>query len=49
MHSRDYYEHVSPEIEISKRGLKLLAPKQMIRRLPIALAQEQSGNTSESY
>ena len=49
VHSSDYYEHVSPEIEISKRGLKLLAPKQMIRRLPIALAQEQSGNTSENY
>ena len=27
VHSSDYYEHVSPEIEISKRGLKLLAPK----------------------
>ena len=49
MQSRDYYENVSPEIEISKRGLKLQAPKQMIRRLPIALAQEESGNTSENY
>ena len=27
-------------------GLKLLTPKQMIQRLPIALAQVKAGNTS---
>ena len=28
--------------------LKTLSPKQMLQRLPIALAQEQAGNTSEN-
>ena len=30
------------------RGLKILTPKQMLQRLPIALAQVKSGNNSES-
>ena len=29
-------------------GRKMLTPKQMIQRLPIALAQAKSGNNSES-
>ena len=28
-------------------GLKILTPKQMLQRLPIALAQLKAGNTSE--
>ena len=30
------------------KGLKILTPKQMIERLPIALAQVKAGNTSET-
>ena len=30
------------------RGLKILTPKQMFQRLPIALAQVKAGNNSES-
>ena len=29
-------------------GLKILTPKQMLQRLPIALAQVKTGNISES-
>ena len=29
-------------------GLKILSPKQMLQRLPIALTQIKSGNNSES-
>ena len=29
-------------------GLKILTPKQMLQRLPIALAQVKSGNNSEN-
>ena len=29
-------------------GLKILTPKQMLRRLPIALAQVKAGNNPES-
>ena len=29
-------------------GLKILSPKQMLQRLPIALAQVKAGNTSEN-
>ena len=29
-------------------GLKILTPKQMLQRLPIALGQVKSGNNSES-
>ena len=34
--------------EIKGAGLKILAPKQMFQRLPIALAQVKAGNNSES-
>ena len=30
------------------KGLKILTPKQMLRRLPIALAQVKAGNNPES-
>ena len=30
------------------KGFKILTPKQMLQRLPIALAQGKSGNNSES-
>ena len=29
-------------------GLKILTPNQMLKRLPIALAQKKAGNNSES-
>ena len=31
-----------------RNGLKILTPKQMLQRLPIALAQVKAGNNSES-
>ena len=31
-----------------RRGLKILTPKQMDQRLPIALAQVKAGNNSKS-
>ena len=30
-------------------NLKILTPKQMLQRLPIALAQVKTGNTSKTY
>ena len=30
------------------KGLKILTPNQMLKRLPIALAQAKTGNNSES-
>ena len=32
----------------SDKGLKILAPKQMLQRLPIALAQVKEGNNSQN-
>ena len=34
--------------ETKGTGLKILTPKQMLQRLPIALAQVEVGNTSEN-
>ena len=34
--------------ETKGTGLKILTPKQMIQRLPIALAQVKAGNNSEN-
>ena len=34
--------------ETKRTGLKILTPKQMLQRLPIALAQVKAGNNSES-
>ena len=33
---------------IKIKGIKILTPKQMFQRLPIALAQVKAGNNSES-
>ena len=35
------------ENEIEGKGLKILTPKQMLQRLPIAIAQVKAGNNSE--
>ena len=49
-----FIESYGPKILESKRlakqgtGLKILIPKQMLQRLPIALAQVKAGNNSES-
>ena len=46
----DYAKNVSRNICYSKQGtgLKILTPKQMLQRLPIALAQIKAGNNSKS-
>ena len=38
----------SKQNEIEGKGLKILTPKQMLQRLPIALVQVKAGNNSES-
>ena len=51
---RDYIEMLSDanydskQNETKGKGLKILTPKQMLQRLPIALAQVKAGNDSES-
>ena len=35
--------------EQERTGLKILTPNQMLKRLPIALAQIKAGNNSESF
>ena len=50
---RDYIEMLSDanynarKNETKGKGLKILTPKQMLQRLPIALAQVKAGNNSE--
>ena len=47
----DYAKNMSRNIYESKQkgtGLKILTPNQMLKRLPIALAQVKAGNNSES-
>ena len=46
----DYAKNISKNIYESKQGtgLKILTPKQMIQRMPIALAQIKSDNNSGS-
>ena len=50
---RDYIEMLSnanydsKHSETKGKGLKILTPKQMLQRLPIALAQVKAGNNSE--
>ena len=49
--SNDYARNMSKNIYDSKQegtGLKILTPKQMLQRLPIALAQIKTGNSSQS-
>ena len=38
----------SKQNETTGKGLKILTPKQMLQRLPVALAQEKAGNNSEN-
>ena len=51
---RDYIEMLSDakydarKNETEGKGLKILTPKQVLQRLPIALAQVKAGNNSES-
>ena len=51
---KDYTETLSDanydakQNETKGKGLKILTPKQMLQRLPIALAQVKAGNNSES-
>ena len=51
---RDYIEMLydtnydAKQNETKGIGLKILSPKQMLQRLPIALAQVKAGNNSES-
>ena len=35
-------------ISIHEKGTKILTPKQMLQRLPIAFAQVKAGKTSEN-
>ena len=46
----DYSSIVSEATHKAKygKGLKILTPKQMLQRLPIALSQGKGGNTSEN-
>ena len=46
----DYAKNMPRNIYDSKKGtgLKILIPKQILQRLPIALAQIKAGNNSES-
>ena len=52
---RDYIEMLSDanydakQNETKGTGLKILTPKQMLQRLPIALVQVKAGNNSESF
>ena len=52
---RDYIEMLSDskydakQDETKGAGLKILTPKQMLQRLPVALAQVKAGNNSESF
>ena len=51
---RDYIEMLSDanynakQKKPKRRGLKILTPKEILQRLPIALAQVKAGNNSES-
>ena len=47
----DYAKNISRNIYESKQkgtGLKILTPNQLLKRLPIAIAQIKAGNNSES-
>ena len=49
----DYYSLMMSEAKTKAKatkgtGLKILTPKQMLQRLPIALAQVKASNSSES-
>ena len=40
--------YCAKQSETKGTGLKILTPKQMLQRVPIALAQEKEGNNSEN-
>ena len=45
------YSRIVSEVKYKtkyREGLKILTPKQMLQRLPIAVAQVKAGNTSEN-
>ena len=47
----DDYSRIASEAKYKSKygeGLKILTPKQMLQRLPIALAEVRAGNTSEN-
>ena len=47
----DDYSRILSEVKYKSKygeGLKILTPKQMLQRLPIALAEVRAGNTSEN-
>ena len=47
----DNYSSIMSEAKIKStegKGIKILTPKQMLQRLPIALAHVKAGNNSES-
>ena len=47
----DDYSRILSEVKYKSKygeGLKILTPKQMLQRLPIALALVRAGNTSEN-
>ena len=44
----DEYSSMITEAKNESKGLKILSPKQLLQRLPIALAQVKAGNNSES-
>ena len=50
-HARIRYEaiHKSKQNETIGTGLKILTPKQMLQRLPIALAQVKASNNSKKF
>ena len=50
-HARIRYEaiHKSKQNETIGAGLKILTPKQMLQRLPIALAQVKASNNSKKF
>ena len=45
---KDYTKMMIEEEETKGTELKILTPKQILQRLPIALAQVKTGNNSES-
>ena len=42
-----YVKYDAKRNKTERTGLKILSPKQMLQRLPIALAQVKAGNNSE--
>ena len=49
--SIDYYSSMVSEAKpktTKRTGFKILTPRQVLQRLPIALAQEKAGNNSEN-